>query len=295
MASVYTVDTLYLTSTDGGDVDVFSGVRPIRIRTELDGFLTGQVEDDLEEILVFDLTTGDELDIAEVDAVELTFTVGGEQRQAVYLGLFLDDDDTGYVLLAEGDPLPTPPLGVDVDAFLASLGTQERALTDVPGTPYSAGSAVPFDDLESLVFVGETGQGIPEARARTVAYLYEAGLDRDGDIDEAGLNFWIDRAEGGFTNRDLADAFLRSGEFEAAFGDPDTLDDFAFVTVLYENVLDRAADDAGRSFWLGVLADPEVDRTQLLLAFASSNENRAGSAFVETLLEVEPGLWEFVL
>ena len=144
------------------------------------------------------------------------------------------------------------------------------------------------------------GIGLTEAEARTVAYIYEAGLDLDGNIDLPGLNYWIDQREAGLSERALSLEFLRSDEFETSFGDPldpsdpGYLDDFAFVTALYENVLDRAADDGGRDYWLGVLDRPAVDRADLLLAFAESPENVNGSPQVETLTEVTPGEWAFV-
>ncbi|GMG82522.1 hypothetical protein LNKW23_17350 [Paralimibaculum aggregatum] len=134
-------------------------------------------------------------------------------------------------------------------------------------------------------------QGLSPEAAMTVAYLYEAGLDRGGDI--GGINFWIDRREAGLSEKALAEVFLDSNEFAAAFGAPDELDDRALVQRLYENVLDRPADDAGTAFWESVLAAPGTDRADLLLAFADSEENREGSPFVATLHETTPGDWEF--
>ncbi len=145
------------------------------------------------------------------------------------------------------------------------------------------------------------GDGLTVAEAQRVAYLYEAALDRDGDIDLPGLNFWIDAREGedGFSIVEVAGFFLDNPEFRAAFGEaldptaPDYLDDFALVTALYENVLDREADEAGRDFWLSVLERPDVDRAQLVLFFADSPENLTGSAFIADLEEVTPGDWAF--
>jgi hypothetical protein len=143
-----------------------------------------------------------------------------------------------------------------------------------------------------------TGAGLSPEEARLVAYLYEAGLDRDGAIDAGGLNYWIDQREAGLSERGLALEFLRSDEFEAAFGepleadDPAYLDDAAFVAALYENVLDREADAGGRAYWLGRLGAPGVDRADLLLEFARSPENVAGSPEVATLAQVEPGVWD---
>lgn len=137
-------------------------------------------------------------------------------------------------------------------------------------------------------------EGLTSVEARTVAYLYEAGLDRNGNIDLPGLNFWIDLREAGFAEKDLAWAFLSSNEFEAAFGAPETLSDRELVEQLYWNVLDRQGEAAGVDFWEGVLGQPGYDRADLLLAFALSPENVAGSPFVEDLAEVAPGEWAFL-
>jgi hypothetical protein len=133
--------------------------------------------------------------------------------------------------------------------------------------------------------------------AREVAYLYEAAFGREGDAE--GVSYWIEEREGGLSRTELARLFLASPEFEARFGealdpaDPAYLDDDAFVGVLYGNVLDRAPDGEGFDFWLDALAEPEVGREDVLLAFATSPENVAGSPGVETLAEVSDGVWDF--
>lgn len=293
MATVYTGDTLYFI-LNADETPIYQGPRTLRVRTDVETFPVGDNSADLP-VVVEDLATGAVLEVEYVDAVEISFSQAGMQRTGVFFTVFEDGDGDGpgYILLAEGDPVPEPPVGADLEDFLAELGASLREVIDIPGSGFSEGTQIDFDDVAGLTRLGETGQGLPEARAERIALIYEAGLDRDGNVDTPGLNFWIDAAEGGFSDRRIAAAFLQSAEFEAAFGDPDDLDDFAFVTVLYQNVLDRTADDAGRDFWLSVLARPAVDREALLLAFADSAENRAASAFVETLTEVEPGLWDF--
>ncbi len=138
------------------------------------------------------------------------------------------------------------------------------------------------------------GPEVSVAEAQKVAYLYEAALDRDGGIDLPGLNFWIDRVEDGLTLRNLALAFIDNPEFEQQFGVLDTLSDDEYVTLLYENVLDRAPDAGGFDFWSGVLGRLDGDRAFLLLAFADSEENLAGSPLVATLAEVADGQWDFL-
>jgi len=143
------------------------------------------------------------------------------------------------------------------------------------------------------------GSGLSPDDARTVALLFEAALNRDGAIGLEGLNFWIDKREEGLSERALAQNFLVSPEFRANFGEavdagsPDFLADRALVEVLFRNVLDRDGAEPGIDFWTARVAAPEFSRADLLIAFAESAENIAGSPFVETLSEVEPGFWDF--
>jgi len=166
------------------------------------------------------------------------------------------------------------------------------------------------------VAVDLLGLGLTQEEAEEVALIYEAGLDRDGDIDLPGYNFWIDQREAGLSSLETAGYFLNSDEFqenvEAFLGDgtditddnvrdADVFSDDDFVIFLYENVLDRTFDQPGFEFWSrildGLLADPDqagTAREQMLLFFADSGENRNNSLFVETATETFPGEWAFV-
>ncbi|MEL6217077.1 MAG: DUF4214 domain-containing protein [Pseudomonadota bacterium] len=150
-----------------------------------------------------------------------------------------------------------------------------------------------LSDLSTFAGPREGVEPLTVEEARTVARIYEAALDRDGNIDLAGLNFWIDQREAGLTELELASAFVDSREFEDIFGDPDELTDREFVQVLYQNILERSGEPAGVSFWEGQLGLADFDRDDLLLAFAESPENVAGTAFIATLAETEPGFWTF--
>ncbi len=170
--------------------------------------------------------------------------------------------------------------------------------------------------IDVIVAADFIGLGLSVEEAQAVAYLYEAGLNRNGDIDLPGLNFWIDQREAGLGKRGLAGEFLDADEFqakaEAFLGDgrdltDDNVRDESFftddeyVTLLYENVLNREIDQGGFDYWTGVLDDLDANpnlaaqsREILLISFAESPENVANSAFVETLAEVLPGEWAFV-
>lgn len=142
------------------------------------------------------------------------------------------------------------------------------------------------------------GDSVSVTQAQTVALLFEAAFDRDGEIDIGGVNFWIDAREGvvgpeALTERALSQAFLQAPEFEAIYGPVDDLADTEFVGILYENILDREGEQAGIDFWTGRLEDGE-GRDSVLLAFARSAENVEGSPVVQTLSEGEDGVWDFV-
>ncbi|MEM9147956.1 MAG: PQQ-dependent sugar dehydrogenase [Pseudomonadota bacterium] len=158
------------------------------------------------------------------------------------------------------------------------------------------GEILAFSKASGTIFTlaRAIGTGLTSEEAQTVAYLYEAALDRDGEIDLPGLNFWIDAREDGLSALHLADLFLESDEFEARFGDVDTLSDGDFIDLLYDNVLGRAGDAPGVAFWTAVAGQSGTERAELLLAFATSNENTDARAFVETLNETAPGDWSFV-
>jgi len=160
--------------------------------------------------------------------------------------------------------------------FLPSLGPGFR---DAPLSKLTLGAGPP------PVTTGE---------AREVARLYEVGLDRDGVFDLEGLNFWIDARERGLDRPGLAQAFLDAPEFADRIGPPDGFTDRGLVERLYLSALERPGDEAGIGFWTGRLGDPDFGRPELLIAFAESVEKAEQLAVVETLVEVDPGFWDFV-
>ena len=81
----------------------------------------------------------------------------------------------------------------------------------------------------------------------------------------------------------VAAYFLDADEFEENYGaDPSDED---FVEALYDNALDRQADDAGADFWEDALADG-LSREAALVAFAMSIENVTNNAG-----NIEDGFW----
>ena len=90
--------------------------------------------------------------------------------------------------------------------------------------------------------------------------------------------------QAGATLGQLAASFLGSPEFISRFGQG--LGDAEFVGRLYQNVLGRAPDPSGQSYWTGVLARG-ARREDVLTGLAESAENRQTTAPL-----VQAGLWQ---
>ena len=73
---------------------------------------------------------------------------------------------------------------------------------------------------------------------------------------------------------DVASGFVNSPEFQATYG---ALDDEAFVTLLYNNVLDRDPDATGLANWLQLLSEG-ASREEVVEGFAQSPEFVAKTA-----------------
>ncbi|MGH1505852.1 MAG: DUF4214 domain-containing protein [Acidimicrobiales bacterium] len=114
-------------------------------------------------------------------------------------------------------------------------------------------------DLPVLPASGELGD--------QVRRLYLATFLRDADA--AGLAHWREAIAEGLPVSEAARAFAASSEFDDRYG---SLDNSAFVSLLYRNVLEREADAEGLALWVAALDSGELDRGEVLLGFANSVE-----------------------
>jgi serralysin len=99
--------------------------------------------------------------------------------------------------------------------------------------------------------------------------LYQAAFDRAPDV--GGLGYQMDQLDKGLPLRNEAQHFIESPEFQARYG---AVDNAQFVTLLYNNVLDRAPEAQGLAYHLDRLAHG-VQRADILVGFSESPENQA--------------------
>lgn len=110
--------------------------------------------------------------------------------------------------------------------------------------------------------------------------------------DDAGLAYWvndlIDASYGGRGNtiQGAAQAFTDSAEFQSLYGA--SVDDYNFVTLLYQNILNRAADQAGYDYWLAEI-NHSGNRGGMVVSFANSGEYITNTeAAIDTYLAAVP-------
>ncbi|MDR3441040.1 DUF4214 domain-containing protein [Telmatospirillum sp.] len=103
-----------------------------------------------------------------------------------------------------------------------------------------------------------------------MAQLYNAAFQRQPDL--LGLEYWQNNHANGMSLTDIANGFLVSNEFTQTYGTVSSLSDTQYVTLLYENVLHRAPDPSGLSYWLSDLSGGDA-RANVLLDFSASVEN----------------------
>lgn len=106
-----------------------------------------------------------------------------------------------------------------------------------------------------------------DSPAAALERLYDGLLMRDSDA--SGLGFWVGSLEAGSSLAQVAESFLQSAE-AAGQGLPE-MSDTAFVDHLYNQVLDRDADEAGFGYWTAQL-DAGVQRADVVVGFAESAE-----------------------
>ena len=102
--------------------------------------------------------------------------------------------------------------------------------------------------------------------------LYQATLGRDPDI--AGFKGWMTNLGNGMPFLTAVAGFVNSAEFQNTYG---ALDNTGFVTLLYQNVLNRAPDAGGLTGWLNALADGST-RAEVVRGFSQSGEFIAATA-----------------
>lgn len=103
--------------------------------------------------------------------------------------------------------------------------------------------------------------------AESVVRLYSGILDRMPDRE--GFDYWREELEHGASLAELAGTFFMSDEFLDGMFEPTPEE---AIEALYQNVLDRAPDEAGFAYWLAEMQGSDFDFGDLALSFTESAE-----------------------
>ncbi|OWV45103.1 hypothetical protein CDZ97_06010 [Mameliella alba] len=128
------------------------------------------------------------------------------------------------------------------------------------------------------VLYGDQVTGASTTYAGMAFRLYQATLARAPDAN--GYAYWTEQLANGANYFNVIAGFVQSPEFQATYGN---LTDEAFVEMLYQNVLNRASDAAGKAVWMGYLEDGQ-SREFVVSHFAESPE-------FKQMMEAELARW----
>ncbi|MCH8622813.1 DUF4214 domain-containing protein [Undibacterium sp. TS12] len=103
--------------------------------------------------------------------------------------------------------------------------------------------------------------------AEQIVRLYLAAFNRIPDTD--GFTFWMGVHRNGGSNSQIAQVFAQSEEFVSKYGA--NLSNTQFLDLIYKNVLGRAADTAGRDYWVEQMNNG-MARGEIVNQFAQSPE-----------------------
>ena len=106
-----------------------------------------------------------------------------------------------------------------------------------------------------------------------VTKLYVAFFGRAPD--QAGLNYWVTNS--GLSLEGITQSFFDQQETKDKYGN---VENAAFITAIYQNVLNRAPDETGLNYWVNELTSGNIKKDQMILAILNGAQNED-----KTLLE----------
>ncbi|HEU4853196.1 MAG TPA: DUF4214 domain-containing protein [Telluria sp.] len=138
---------------------------------------------------------------------------------------------------------------------------------------YSLGDGSSTDQLVGIERIVYNGGNIAldiDGAGGQAYRLYNAVLGRTPD--SAGLGFWLSNLDKGVSLSAVAGAMMGGDEFVANFGS--NLTNMQLVQTLYQNILDRPAEQAGVNYWVGALDAGTISQSDALAMISESTENR---------------------
>ncbi len=223
---------------------------------------------------------GVEVSLIDQQAFQRIFAGDGDDR---LIGNSLDNQVMG----GRGSNLIDGGAGLDTALYIGSRSFYSIELTDrgyeVRSNTLSGGGVDTLLNIERLQFTNGVLALDLSGTAGQAYRLYQAAFDRTPDTP--GLKYQTNALDTGLSLWQVAGNFIASPEFQGMYGSPATVTDAQFVTLLYNNVLDRNPEQAGYDYHINNLAGG-LTRAQLLTQFSESPENQRN-----VLPAIQDGIW----
>lgn len=134
--------------------------------------------------------------------------------------------------------------------------------------------------LTPTAYIDLLAHGVFDDTYAPAARLYSAYFLRRPD--RAGLDYWVGRLRGGVGLAYVSQFFSASAEFRSLYG---TLTNRQFVELIYENILGRAGEASGVTFWTGELDSGRRSRGWVMIGFSESSEYKTATQVdIDTML-----------
>jgi hypothetical protein len=270
--TVVTTDGEGLVSTAGAaGLDTYNSIETLLF---VDGRLTFNAEDNAAVVnRLFEVA----LDRG-ADQAGLNTYVG-------YLEQSSDPSDVADVLISSGE-FASRFGTLDNTAFVTQIYENMRGAAPAPEEASGWVSLLNNDDLsrgELVVAFAQSAEAMQvtqgaltaglwdrDEAAVEIARTYDVVFGRDADL--GGMSYWVNQVHNnGLTLDDVASTFMQSQEAQTAYG---SLNNADFIDAIYNNALDRDADQQGALYWQAQL-DGGMARSELILSFTESAEYQA--------------------
>ena len=196
-------------------------------------------------------------------------TASGRPLTLADLPMFVLKDLTHLFVAPINEPAGTPRMGSEGDDYLDGRNGDDHLIG-------GGGRDVLIGGEGADTLIGDQGDAVFDIASSQVVRLYQAVLDRLPDPD--GLLGWIARLTGDEGELlSVVAGFVGSPEFQQVYGQAD---DPEFITLLYENVLNRPPDPTGLQGWLNALSSGQNSREQVVIGFSESAEFKAATALL---------------
>ncbi len=129
------------------------------------------------------------------------------------------------------------------------------------------------DTQDNANTANDNAQAQGESVEAQIAELYIATFDRAPD--EAGLEYWVDQYKNGMSVDDIAKSFFDQPETKEKYGATD-ID--SFIDSVYQNVLDRKPDDAGKDYWKAELEKGNISKDKFIIAILNGAKDHQDDA-----------------